>query len=99
MKTKIRSTWYSTGWIENMPCLKAACVPANIKVGIICMFLLVACKQDRKVVNDWPVSFGFGRTATEQEIARLDIDIHTDGKGLPEGKGNAISGKQIYTVK
>ncbi|MEY4095325.1 MAG: hypothetical protein RLZZ53_2524, partial [Acidobacteriota bacterium] len=28
---------------------------------------------------------GIGRAATSEEIARLDIDVRPDGKGLPDG--------------
>lgn len=48
---------------------------------------------------EWPKSFGFGRTATEKEIAAIDIDIRPDGKGLPAGQGNAVTGKAIYAAK
>jgi cytochrome c len=49
--------------------------------------------------KNWPVSFGFGRKATPQEIATLDIDVRPDGKGLPAGYGDAITGKAIYVSK
>ncbi|WP_233818876.1 c-type cytochrome [Dyadobacter sp. CY312] len=48
---------------------------------------------------EWPKSFGFGRPATEKEIAAIDIDIRPDGKGLPAGQGNAVTGKAIYAAK
>jgi mono/diheme cytochrome c family protein len=47
----------------------------------------------------WPVSFGFGRVATPNEIAALDISVRPDGKGLPEGSGNPRSGRTIYQIK
>ncbi len=47
----------------------------------------------------WPASFGFGHDADTAVIAKLDIDIRPDGKGLPHGEGNAIVGKSIYTAK
>lgn len=47
----------------------------------------------------WPVSFGFGRKATPTEIARLDIDIRPDGKGLPAGEGRSAAGKVIFATK
>lgn len=60
----------------------------------------VACRpQAKKEPDAWPAGFGFGRVATQEEIAKLDIDIHTDGKGLPAGEGNAIAGKVIYAAK
>lgn len=47
----------------------------------------------------WPAKFGFGRTATVEEIAAWDIDVRPDGKGLPPGQGNPAAGKAIYALK
>ncbi|WP_295713619.1 cytochrome c [Mucilaginibacter sp.] len=47
----------------------------------------------------WPKSFGFGSTASPQDIVKLDIDVRPDGKGLPAGAGDAAQGKAIYVVK
>jgi cytochrome c len=47
----------------------------------------------------WPKSFGYGKTATKEEIAALDIDIRPDGKGLPPGSGTVALGEVIYTSK
>lgn len=46
-----------------------------------------------------PGHFGFGRQATDAEIAVLDIDVRPDGKGLPKGEGTSAEGKAIYAVK
>jgi mono/diheme cytochrome c family protein len=46
-----------------------------------------------------PAKFGFGTTATPQEIAKWNIAIRPDGKGLPPGQGDAVTGKAIYTLK
>ncbi|GAB4035976.1 c-type cytochrome [Spirosoma gilvum] len=46
-----------------------------------------------------PASFGFGRTATPTDIARLDIDVRPDGKGLPVGEGKPAVGKLIFAQK
>ena len=43
-----------------------------------------------------PERFGFGRAATEAEIAAWDIDVRPDGAGLPAGEGTAASGGPIY---
>ena len=40
--------------------------------------------------------FGFGRRATEEEIARIDIDVMPDGTGLPEGRGTVERGRALY---
>ena len=42
---------------------------------------------------------GIGRVATSEEIAKIDIDVRPDGKGLPEGKGTAAEGAKIYAAK
>src|SRR4051812_29200131 len=47
----------------------------------------------------WPATFGFGRKATTTEISRLDIDVRSDGTGLPAGTGNGRRGRIIYEVK
>ena len=43
-----------------------------------------------------PPSFGIGRQASEQDIAKIDIDVRPDGKGLPTGHGTAVEGQLIY---
>lgn len=48
---------------------------------------------------EWPKTFGYGKTATQQEIAKLDIDVRPDGKALPSGSGNVADGAVIYTNK
>ena len=40
--------------------------------------------------------FGFGRPATEEEIAGWDIDVEPDGTGLPEGRGTVAQGEAIF---
>jgi mono/diheme cytochrome c family protein len=46
-----------------------------------------------------PGRFGFGRSAGPGEIALWDIDVRPDGKGLPPGQGNVMTGKTIYNLK
>jgi cytochrome c len=73
------------------------------KIFILGCYLIVSCKQDAQHPNpettNWPASFGFGRTATQEEIERLDTDVRPDGKGLPQGQGSAVLGKSIYAAK
>ncbi len=42
---------------------------------------------------------GIGRAASNDEIAKIDIDVRPDGKGLPEGKGTVTEGAKIYAAK
>ncbi len=43
--------------------------------------------------------YGFGRIATEEEIAGWDIDIRPDGLGLPPGSGSVADGEGLYEAK
>lgn len=83
-----------------------------IKSGLvvsICAFFLVSFtslqSQTTRIVGsladtlDYPKSFGFGRPATDREIAVLDTDVRPDGKGLPAGSGKAAKGKLVYAAK
>lgn len=42
---------------------------------------------------------GIGRLATPAEIAKLDIDVMPDGRGLPAGRGTVAEGATIYAAK
>src|ERR1700756_4054412 len=41
----------------------------------------------------------FGKPATADEIARVDISIPPDGKGLPAGSGSVAQGAQVFAQK
>lgn len=40
--------------------------------------------------------FGFGQPASDEEIAGWDIDVRSDGQGLPPGSGSVQDGKALY---
>jgi S-disulfanyl-L-cysteine oxidoreductase SoxD len=46
-----------------------------------------------------PPRFGFGRAATTVEIATLDIDVMSDGAGLPLGRGTVPDGAAVYAAQ
>lgn len=46
-----------------------------------------------------PAKLGFGIVATPQDIAKWDIAIRPDGKGLPAGQGDATKGRALYVLK
>jgi len=59
-----------------------------------------AREQDsRASARQSQASLGIGRVATQEEIARLDIDVRPDGKGLPDGKGTVAEGAKVYAAK
>jgi len=47
----------------------------------------------------WPDKFGIGRQADQSFIAKWDIDVRPDGKGLPKGEGSAKDGAVVYRRK
>ena len=50
---------------------------------------------------NWVIAAGpeFGRAATADEIAAIDISIPPGGEGLPPGSGNAAAGEVVYSEK
>ena len=46
-----------------------------------------------------PRGFGFGKPATDSEVAGWDIDVRPDGSGLPAGRGSVEQGQAIYDEK
>jgi cytochrome c len=43
--------------------------------------------------------YDIGEPATPSEIARWDIDVMPDGRGLPDGSGTASAGRAIYAAR
>lgn len=43
--------------------------------------------------------YGYGKTATPEEIAGWDIDVRPDGTGLPDGSGSVSHGEELYDAK
>jgi len=41
-------------------------------------------------------STDFGRPATPDDIKLWDIDVRSDGKGLPDGSGTVAQGRQVF---
>ncbi len=41
--------------------------------------------------------YGLGRTPTPEEIRAMDITPAPDGTGLPEGRGTAVEGREVYS--
>jgi len=58
----------------------------------------VAIAKD--IVKDKGVGhYGYGKSATAEEIAGWDIDIRPDGRGLPAGSGSVEDGEMLYEDK
>ena len=63
-------------------------VPAIVLAAVLSPMVLFAQKP-----------LGIGRTATPDEIKKIDIDVRPDGQGLPDGKGTFAEGAKIYAAK
>ncbi|MEO0991852.1 MAG: c-type cytochrome [Pseudomonadota bacterium] len=44
-------------------------------------------------------AYGLGRPAHAEEIAAWDVDVLPDGRGLPEGSGDAWTGEEIFAER
>jgi mono/diheme cytochrome c family protein len=64
---------------------------AGAALALAAMLLL-----GRAHAQGYPSKFDFGQPATEPEIAAVAIAIPADGKGLPPGNGDYMTGKQVY---
>lgn len=43
--------------------------------------------------------YGLGREALPEEIAAWDVDVLPDGRGLPEGSGDVMTGDEVFQEK
>ncbi|MDZ7747775.1 MAG: c-type cytochrome [Halofilum sp. (in: g-proteobacteria)] len=68
---------------------------ADTKRGLAALLALALVPAAAAQARD----YGLGRTPSEAEIARWDIDIRPDGKGLPKGSGTAKEGEAVYIEK
>jgi len=46
-------------------------------IGVV-IWLWLGFNNEQK----WPETFGYGKTAAQQDIAKWDIDVRPDGRGL-----------------
>ena len=44
-------------------------------------------------------TLGLGRPAHPDEIAAWDVDVLPDGRGLPEGRGDVVTGEAVFVEK
>jgi mono/diheme cytochrome c family protein len=58
-----------------------------------------ALAQSGSATARQPSRLGIGRAATAAEIAKLDIDVMPDGRGLPAGRGTVAEGATLYAAK
>lgn len=64
----------------------------------ICITFLF-CLLSQIISADSARQFDLGTEASDSEIAAWDIDVRTDGKGLPPGKGSVEEGRKVYQLQ
>lgn len=64
----------------------------QIWLGVGLALVLLNCRDDKIAV------FQLGRLASVEEVAAWDIDVDADGAGLPEGSGDAETGRKYYAA-
>ena len=62
------------------------------------MLFAAGCSFGSAHAQGYPQKFDFGQPASEQDIAAVAIAIPADGKGLPPGKGDYATGKEVYAT-
>ena len=58
--------------------------------------VLLACMATAQAQQSFP---GVGRVATPAEVAKWDIDVRPDFKGLPKGEGSVAQGQDVWEAK
>jgi mono/diheme cytochrome c family protein len=53
-------------------------------------------QDDNMMASGYGGTLGYGRPATEEDIAAWDIDVRADGTGAPEGSGTVGEGAELY---
>lgn len=71
----------------------------SLGIAILAIAALAPASVQAQGHGEHPVIYGFGRPATEAEIAAWDIDVMPDGTGLPPGSGSVVEGAQLYAAK
>jgi cytochrome c len=63
---------------------------------VLTIALLASAGLSLAQTNSFP---GIGRTATPSEVAKWDIDVRPDFKGLPAGSGSVSKGQDVWEAK
>ena len=74
-------------------CIRSARFVAVAGVGATLAMML---SLPAAIGQGYPNKFDFGQPASDPEIAAVATAIGPDGKGLPPGKGDYATGKQVY---
>ena len=62
----------------------------------LCAAVLLLATESVQAQNNFA---GIGRVATPAEVAKWDIDVRPDFKGLPKGEGSVAQGQDVWEAK
>ncbi len=64
------------------------------------MFGVVLCLvSGSALAQGYGGPYDFGSAPSQEELAKIDIDVMPDGRGAPPGQGTYAEGKQVYEAK
>lgn len=69
--------------------------------AVLALAAASACRIDSRddyLGEKGPVHYGVGRPASAAEIAAVDIDVSSNGAGLPAGSGTPEQGEALYAA-
>jgi cytochrome c len=69
---------------------------SRFRDAVLAVVLLVAAGGAAAQSSPFP---GIGRAATPSEVAKWDIDVRPDFKGLPAGSGSVAKGQDVWEAK
>ncbi|MCE2988772.1 MAG: c-type cytochrome [Nitrosomonadaceae bacterium] len=85
-----------SNFVEFRKCLQTW-IPACAGMTMLVLFLGIV---GNALAQSAPQKFpGVGRAATPAEVAKWDIDVRPDLKGLPKGSGSVARGQQVWEAK
>ena len=69
---------------------------SRFRNALLTLALLATAGVVAAQANTFP---GIGRAATPSEVAKWDIDVRPDFKGLPAGSGSVAKGQDVWEAK
>lgn len=68
----------------------------SIHERLIAVTVSIALSAGSALAVDAPIAPRLGTPMTAEDVAKWDLTLFPDGRGLPEGHGTGIEGKEVY---
>jgi hypothetical protein len=73
-------------------------MPRGLSFGLACAAVALATSACTHASAAGRAAYGLGHAADPAAVARIDIDVAPDGSGLPDGRGDAAHGAEIFAA-